>query len=255
MAQHSGHGARQLELAGAPAQEAMAPRPDVSRYACWSPQEVATYFSTRGYPEYAELWVRHKLSGARIVLLAPSHLESMGIDIIGDRLGIQQELRALKSVARQAQRNTVIAEHQEAFPGSYFDQMCQTGCFSSCCPWERSHFTLTSNTLKMRSYHVERCMGRKCACMGGEWTTDTIRLDRIIDVDTVISVKGCGCCAERKCSVQVAAQAGTGADSDESRTSNHEMLVDADEGEEFAQKIRNQIDEYRTTMNESKDAA
>eukprot|EP00927_Polykrikos_kofoidii_P058125 TRINITY_DN5246_c0_g1_i1.p1 TRINITY_DN5246_c0_g1~~TRINITY_DN5246_c0_g1_i1.p1 ORF type:complete len:274 (+),score=34.55 TRINITY_DN5246_c0_g1_i1:56-823(+) len=242
-------------LSEAPAQDFMGSPPDISRYSSWSPRDVATYFSTRGYPEYAELWVRHKLSGARIVLLAPSDLERMGIDIIGDRLGIQNELRALKSVARHAQRNTVIAEHQEAYPGSYFDQMCQAACCSWCCPWERAHFTLTSNTLKMRSYHVERCLGRKCSCMGGEWTTDTIRLDRIVDVDTVVSVKGCVCFAERKCSVQVAAQAGTGADSDESRISNHVMLVDASEGEEFAQKIRNQIDEYRTTMNESKDTA
>lgn len=242
--------------AAAPVQVDLGPRPDTSRYASWTPQEVANYFSARGYGEYAELWVRHRLSGSRVVLLSPSDLEQMGIACIGDRLGIQQELRVLKSAARQAQRNAVVAEHFEAYPGSCFEQAIRTTCCPCFCPWERSHFSLTSSTLKIRNYHVQRCFGCSCTCFGGRWATDTVRLDRIVDVDTIVTVKGCACCSERKCTVEVTSQAGTHAESDESRITSSVMLLDAPEGEVFAQQIRDQMDEYKTLMTtDAKDKA
>lgn len=231
-----------------PVQEGMAavaPQ-DASRYAEWSPQDVVNYFATKGYSEYGELWIRHKINGERAVLLTAEDLEKMGINVIGDRLGIQKELRLLKSVARQVQRQAVIAEYHQAYDGSWWQEQLHTKCCFCLCPWEPDTYTLTSNALKLRSYAIERICGAKCSCLGGTWKSDTITLDRVVDVDTTVMVKGCGCCADRKCAIDITDRAGTAAESEESRITHKSMLLDAKQGEAFAEQIRHAMDEHRT---------
>merc|ERR1711939_189800 len=120
----------------------------------------------------------------------------------GDRLGIQKELRQLKAVARRVQRNTVLYEHQEAYDGSWFDeQRAKYCCF--CCPFEPDTYTLTNSALKIREFEVKRICGVRCTCLGGAWHNDPIALDRIVDIDTVTTLKGCACFAEHKCEVWI----------------------------------------------------
>lgn len=227
-----------------PHQEAMGD-PALQDYHKWSPQEVASFFASKGYAEYADLFVQHKLTGERVVLLSSADIEQMGITVIGDRLGIQMELKNLKSLARQAHRACIVGEYQQSYPGNDCEAAIREVLCGMCCPWEPDHYTLTSTALKIRSFHVARCCGRQCACWGGQWATDNIPLDRIVDVDTLTTVKGFACFAVNKTTVAVAAYAGTQADSEEARVVTQEMFTDSRDGEVFANKIRNQIEEYR----------
>eukprot|EP00928_Gymnodinium_smaydae_P087257 TRINITY_DN71541_c0_g1_i1.p1 TRINITY_DN71541_c0_g1~~TRINITY_DN71541_c0_g1_i1.p1 ORF type:complete len:252 (+),score=27.09 TRINITY_DN71541_c0_g1_i1:180-935(+) len=220
--------------------------PDAARYAQWTAKDVANYFAVKGYPEYSNLWVKHKITGDRAVLLMPEDLEKMGICIVGDRLGIQKELRLLKGVARQEQRQAIVAHHQQAYDGPWCQEQLQTKCCFCLCPWEPDSYTLTRNALKLRSYTIERLCGAKCSCLGGTWKSDTITLERIVDVDTTVMIKGCGCCAERKCVIDVTTRAGTGADSEESRITQKSILLPMKLGEDFAQQIRQAMEESRT---------
>jgi len=241
-------------MPGAPRQQGMATW-DPLTHASWNAEGVASYFSAKGYAEYAGLWVEHKITGERAVLLTSRDLEQMGIRPIGDRLGIQKELRILKTAARQGRRNQIIAQNQQAYEGSCVEEALFASLCKCCFPWEPDLYTLSSSTLKVRNYHAERCCGRKCWCMGGQWETDSINLDRIVDIDTAVSVKGCACCANRKCIIEVASIAGTHAESEESRTVTKRMFLDAASGETFAQQIRDQIEEYKVIMADNDDKA
>jgi len=227
---------------------------DVSTYVNWGPQDVANHFTAKGYPEYAQLWISHKIDGKRAVLLTPEALKEMGIKVIGDRLGIQNELRQLKVVARQVQRDTVVAEHTEAYHGSWLkEKLHRTLC--RCFPVEPDHYTLTSSTLKIREYEIARVCGVKCTCLGGKWHNDTIKLENIVDVDTTVTEKGCFVCAERKCYIHIANTAGNSAGSEESKVVLKNMYVNADVGDKFAKSIRQTIDENRTSIMGRADAA
>lgn len=243
-----------VSMSGPPRQQGMA-NLDPTTFASWGAENVASYFTAKGYGEYASLWVEHKITGERAVLLTPRDIEQMGVRLIGDRLGIQKELRILKSAARQGRRNQVIAQYRQAYDGSCIEQAFVASLCKCCLPWEPDLYTLSSSTLKVRSYHVERCCGKRCWCMGGQWETDSINLDRIVDIDTAVSVKGCACCADRKCLIEVAALAGTHAESEESRTVTTSLLLDAASGESFAQQIRDQIEEYKVILADNDDKA
>jgi len=238
------------DAADAPAQNRMAnavPK-DPSNYAAWEPKDISEYFSAKGYSEYSELWISHKITGERAVMLTPENLKEMGVERIGDRIGIQKELQQLKFVARRVQRNTVLAEHQQAYDGSWCQENVQKYCCFMCCPIEPDTYTLTNNELKIRSYEVSRICGARCTCLGGVWATDTMRLDRLNDVDTSVSLRGCALCAEKKCTILLAMQAGNSAEEETSRVTQKYMLLEAEQGKHFAERIREAADEYRTSL-------
>merc|ERR1712048_575300 len=118
---------------------------DPSGYMDWDAQDVAEYFTSKGYSEYSDLWISHKISGVRAVMLTVDDLKEMGVKAVGDRLGIQKELQHLKLLARRVSRNTVLAEHQQAYPGPWLEEkLWKTCCF--CFPLEPDTYILTNST-------------------------------------------------------------------------------------------------------------
>jgi len=144
-------------------------------------------------------------------------------------------------------RNTILGEHQQAYPGSWLEEklykMC---CF--CFPLEPDTYILTNSALKIKSYTIARVCGRPCVCCGGEWHNDTVNLERIQDIDTITSIKGCTLCAERKCQIDLATSAGNHSESEESKVTQKHLLLNAVEGQAFAEQIRDAMDERRASM-------
>ncbi|CAK0872736.1 unnamed protein product [Prorocentrum cordatum] len=239
----------EMPLVDAPAQQGM----QVSNFEAWSADDVAEYFSQRGYQQYKALFVKHDLTGQRVILLTPPDIEKMGIEIIGHRLGIQKELRSLKSAARAVVRNKVIAQEEEAFDGSCVKRYLQTCC--GLFPLERDVYVLTTTTLKIKDYEVARCFRTKCPCMGGSWSNDAVPLQKILGVETLMSTQGMACFLEHKCTILLAVSAGTGAETEESRVEQKVLFVEGDRGESFANRIRNQIEEYKVFSHGDADVA
>merc|ERR1712039_104141 len=210
--------------------------------------DVAEYFTAKGYPEYAELWLTHRITGERAVMLTPDNLKEMGVERIGDRLGIQKELQQLKVVARRMQRNAVLATHKEAYDGPWWQEQIHKNLCFICCPIEPDEYSLTNNALKIRSYTVSRCCGTKCTCFGGVWHNDTMRLDRLVDVDTTVSLTGCSVCAEKKCMIHLAMSAGNSAEDETSKVTQKCMFLQHEEGKAFAERIRDAIDEHKSIL-------
>lgn len=246
----AGAGEAEVPLVAAPTQQGM----EVSSVEAWSAEDVAQYFAQKGYQQYRALFVKHELTGKRAIMLTPSDIEKMGIEIIGHRLGIQTELRSLKSTARAVLRNKVVSVEKEAFEGSCAQRLLQTCC--GLFPLERDEYVLTTTSLKIKAYEVARCCFRmKCPCMGGMWSTDNIPLQKIVDVDTMLTTHGMACCSEHKCTIILAVSAGTGAESDLSRIDQKTLFVDGDRGESFASRIQNQIEEYKVVSHGDADLA
>eukprot|EP00413_Alexandrium_margalefii_P012580 CAMPEP_0204528722 /NCGR_PEP_ID=MMETSP0661-20131031/9679_1 /ASSEMBLY_ACC=CAM_ASM_000606 /TAXON_ID=109239 /ORGANISM="Alexandrium margalefi, Strain AMGDE01CS-322" /LENGTH=234 /DNA_ID=CAMNT_0051534715 /DNA_START=99 /DNA_END=803 /DNA_ORIENTATION=+ len=229
-----------------------------TNYLAWTPEDVANYFSQKGFREYANLWVKHKLSGERMVMLQPGDLQDMGITTIGDRIGIQKELRVLKSGARALERSRVLAEFKQGYHGSDLMKFLYENCGGGlCCPREADRYTVTGHTLKIRQYHIHRIFGGwKCGgCLGGVWKYDTIQLDRITDVDTEITTVGIGMMASTKCWVFVSAQAGMDAETQQARVENHQLFLEKEDGEKLAETLQHRIAEYKLELAGQHDTA
>merc|ERR1711972_1089572 len=130
------------------------------------------------------------------------------------------------------------------------------GLYKACCccfPLEPDSYVLTTTALKIKSYTISRMCSVRCVCLGGVWKNDIINLERIRDIDTTTALKGCAVCAERKCLIQLATRAGNSATAEESQVTNKELFLNADEGQAFAERIREAMDERRTTMASSED--
>jgi hypothetical protein len=226
---------------------------NVSNFEAWSADDVAEYFAQRGYQQYKALFVNHDLTGQRVILLTPSDIEKMGIEVIGHRLGIQKELRSLKSASRAVIRNKVIAQEEEAFDGSCVKRALQTCC--GLFPFEKDQYVLTPTSLKIKGYEVSRCCRAKCPCMGGSWSNDAVPLQKILGVETLRSTQGMACFLDYKCTIMLAVSAGTGAETEESRVEQKVLFVEGDRGESFANRIRNQIEEYKVYFHGDADVA
>mmetsp|Transcript_121039 Transcript_121039/g.210132 ORF Transcript_121039/g.210132 Transcript_121039/m.210132 type:complete len:239 (-) Transcript_121039:124-840(-) len=221
----------------------------------WTSQQVAQFLATKGYADYANLFVQHKLTGERVALIKPTHLQEMGIQTIGDRLGIQKVIRELKTYHRQQEATQEIMKCTQAYEGTNIKRWARDNlCF--CFPREPDLYVLSTSHLKIRSYHIRRFLGAKCGgCLGGMWTNNTIYLDRIQDIDTIENTAGMGCMAVHRCHVLIAVRAGVDAgDDDRARLENHELYLELEEGKAFASKLQHAMMEYKLTLSDGKDS-
>eukprot|EP00408_Alexandrium_pacificum_P041069 CAMPEP_0171261210 /NCGR_PEP_ID=MMETSP0790-20130122/55871_1 /TAXON_ID=2925 /ORGANISM="Alexandrium catenella, Strain OF101" /LENGTH=230 /DNA_ID=CAMNT_0011729599 /DNA_START=102 /DNA_END=794 /DNA_ORIENTATION=+ len=216
----------------------------------WTAEDVAKYFTSKGYGAYAELWVKHRVNGDRMVMLQPKDIQDMGVTLVGDRIGIQKELRAFKGQARLADRNKVLCQYKQAYPGSDCQRAMYDSVWKCCFPREADMYILTSTLLKIRKYHVRRLVGAvKCGgCLGGDWEHDTIPLDKITDVDTMTTTVGVGMFKTAKCHIFLSAMAGGDATSQVARVEKHTLFVEESDGEKFADEIRHRVAEYKLEL-------
>jgi len=213
----------------------------------WTVDEVVKYFGEHGFPEHEEVWRKHRITGDRLILLSGDDVKELGIKSIGDRMGIQREIEMLALAARKAGRTEVLYHKTEAWDGSSIDKMCATCC--GFFPWDPDKYTLTRSALRIEEYEIPRICGVwKCMCLGGQHKVDNISLDMIRDVDTLTRKKGLCCFAVDKAEVIIAVGAGVESESSESRVVQKTLMVEGAEGEDFANLIFLQIEEYRQTF-------
>eukprot|EP00415_Alexandrium_ostenfeldii_P000184 UN0184 len=175
-----------------------------------------------------------------MVMLQPKDIQDMGVTLVGDRIGIQKELRAFKGQARLADRNKVLCQYKQAYPGSDCQRAMYDSVWKCCFPREADMYILASTLLKIRKYHVRRLVGAvKCGgCLGGDWDHDAIPLDKITDVDTMTTTVGVGMFKTAKCHIFLSAMAGGDATSQVARVEKHTLFVEESDGEKFADEIR-----------------
>jgi len=223
------------------------PLQDTMDFEKWDASQVADYFDKEGYGEYRSMFLDNQLTGDRVVLITAEDVPDLNMEIIGDRVGFLKALRALKTQARLKLRKIEIARYEEAYDGNIIgEQLCT--CFG-ICPRDPDQYILKSSTIQIKEYELTRICGSfKCVCLGGEWHNDNITLDKIKDVDTVLTSTGCGPCRVSKCKVLLAVAAGADAESEEARVVQKELFVEGDIGPDFADRILVQAEEYVLMM-------
>lgn len=220
----------------------MAPAQSIMGYENWSPEEVADYFAQKGYADYRSVFVENELSGDRIVLMTQEDIPDLGIEIVGHRVGILKVLRSLKSKARMQLRKQEIAREEEAYDGCFIAERFYTCC--GLCPRDPDQYILKAGKLQIKEFEITRICGSwKCVCLGGSWRNDNITLDRIKDVDTIVTTSGLCCCKVTKTKVQIAVGAGSAAESEEARVTQKELFIDGDNSA-FPDAILRAAEEY-----------
>jgi len=233
--------------AQAPGQQDMNASEELKGMMSWGVPEVQAYFEKKAQGEWVKVWAEHDITGERLVLLTAEDIKDLGIDSIGDRMSITNLIEKMKVEWRKIMRNQVKARAIEAFNGS-----CIGEKVSTCCgffPRDPDKYTLTASRLSIDDYEVPRICGAwKCMCLGGAHSTDNIQLDQVRDVDTVVTKKGCWCCAVHKATIHIAVGAGNDSEHHEARVLTKELFLEDHEGEDFANRIFMAVEEYKSTF-------
>ena len=175
-----------------------------------------------------ELWV--------VFAMADEMLKEMGINLIGPRARLLEELSRLKAQARRVKRETSLWESDQ-YDGRSECQKCQE-C-NCCCPFQLDHYKLSSAYLVVRRTHQGQCgpFRLPAFCCGGiNSTQNSMDLSLIKDVDTATSESGCGCCFTGHDEVRVSTE-GTDVDDEEV------LHVAPRTGDEIMRTIRNAMEE------------
>lgn len=227
----------------APVQQTM----DMQMLHSMSPEQVGQLFASKGFTEYSHLFQQHNINGHRLLLLTPDDLREMGVNKIGDRLGMQHELSLFKSTARTVMRSSKIEEHEQVYPHNTCRWLCDTCC--GLCPPQMDHYTLGTMSLKITHTYSPTVCGRRCSCLGVRVENDVHPLTQIVDVDTTNVQNGCLAVAMTQitCHLTPMSQGDTvgGRESEGTRKPTAEMVVPFRVGEAFAAQIRNQIEECK----------
>jgi len=222
--------------------ELVAPTQSIMDYEKWSPDQVADYFEQKGFGDYRSIFVDNELSGDRIVLMTQEDIPDLGIEIIGHRVGILKALRGLKSKARMNLRKREIAREEQAYDGCFLAERLYTCC--GLCPRDPDQYILKAGKLQIKEFDITRICGSwKCVCLGGTWRNDNISLDRIKDVDTIVTTSGLCCCKVTKMTVLLAVAAGAQAESEEARVTQKELFIEGDSSP-FPEQILKAAEDY-----------
>jgi hypothetical protein len=208
--------------------------PSIVEMSEWDETKVASWVSTlpRLQP-YAQCFIDHQIEGKLFVRLEESMLREMGIDKIGPRARILEELARLKAAARRARREAAVWESNEWDGRSGCQKLYHCNCM---CPLQLDHYKLTSAYLMVRRTHVPQCFCLQCGCMGRNQRMNNMDLSQIKDVDLSSNEDGCLCFYEGFDMLRVSTEGG---DQDDIEV----MKVEPRHGNDIQSMIRNAIEE------------
>ena len=161
----------------------------------WSVEELAEYFHKRALDmggDYSDLFRKHKIDGAVYQRLTESSLQEMGVEKVGDRLRILQELEAMTHLQERQNRDKVYWTGREQRYGNRWDECVMTYC--GCCPGDDpSEYQITGIELRTSTIEQERCGPIPLCCWVPSFVDHAIDLERVVHAEVVVvSPKSCG---------------------------------------------------------------
>lgn len=196
-------------------------------YSNFSAQDVAEHFDGKGFSEYSQCWIEHRIDGPIAVKLNPEDLKDIGITRVGDRKRIEQGLHELKQLALKAEKKRIIASHIEAYRGSKIREFFRDKVLGCVFPRSQNIYQLMGMSLKIRRHDKDACWGHE-----GKWNHHTIPLDKVIDVEVSQKSLGKGCFAKAHAHLSLTCEPDVGG--------HFHIYMDEKEGAKFAQEILKQ---------------
>jgi len=132
----------------------------------WDVVEVLQWLNMSGFGDFKPNFEHHCINGSVISRLNDNLLKEMGIDNVGRRLLLQNEIQKVQVVARQQWRSTILWASEEFRMGPCFNMLpygfpC---CFAACVgkpsiyKLTNAKLNLTQNT-KICNYPFMECCG------------------------------------------------------------------------------------------------
>ncbi|CAB9512951.1 unknown protein [Seminavis robusta] len=156
---------------------------DLRSSSSWTCDEVAAYFHEKAGElggDFGSVFKENKISGKVAHKLTESQLTQMGIDNVGDRMHILEEIEKIKRSLAKEEIEKVLWEGEEVLYWS----SCHKA-FETCCgllPRDPSTYKLTATHLTLNIVEPLRC-GPIVCCFGEKFTTDNTDLSMVTDVD------------------------------------------------------------------------
>lgn len=158
----------------------------------WSVSEVCGWLAQAGYADLVPIFQKHQISGPVLPKLNDAVLKEMGIDIVGKRLLLMNEVIKIQAVARNEWRNQVIWSSAQYREGPC-NNLLPYGfpCATESCIGRPDMYTLTNSKLNILESK------RNCDCPGFLWcgvtiSSNNIDLSDIVDVDVAASTAAYG---------------------------------------------------------------
>ena len=158
----------------------------------WNVDEVCDWIISIGFPQLTPLFRKHAISGAVLPKLNEASLKEMGVDVIGHRILLLNEIVKIQAVARSEWRNQVLWASAQYRPGPCGDTLpygfpC---CFASFVG-SPSMYTLTNSKLNIQ--HSTKRIDTPCTGFCGYLVqSNNTDLSVIVDVDAVASTTAMG---------------------------------------------------------------
>jgi len=259
-----------------------------AEYLDWTSEDVRNHLMENPRLEdCAHCFTEHDINGMRLLKVTTEDLKEMGVKTLGDRLAIIAWKNQLGLEDRRRRRNTIIDEEIQAYDDACLERMFQTCCgICPWDPDKLTLSQVSLKVLHYDISRL--CGMCKCVCWGGEWTTDSINLGTIQQVSTEETKVGCcPCLKEDRILLKITSRVGTGIDgakneregakkaeegadlqilpdqppghdgagevegakpSGTARISKKNLLLHAETGQAFADKLRDMVKDYRLTM-------
>jgi hypothetical protein len=158
----------------------------------WTTQEVCNWLVSAGFGDVAPVFERHQISGPVLPRINDALLKEMGVDIIGRRVLLMNEVVKVQALARAEWRNTAIWSSEQYREGPCngtlpfgFPWTCES------CVGRPNMYTVTNS--KMNILRMEKNCNTPCTGFCGfTMFSDNVDLSDITDVDVAASTAAYG---------------------------------------------------------------
>jgi len=200
----------------------------------WTADQLADYFKQKAGElggDYSEMFANERITGKIAHRLKDQDLKDMGIDSVGDRLTIMEEIEKIANIHQQKDRERVLWEGSEELYFNCWDRLFSTCC--GCCPDDPDQYKLTGTHLTIKHIDPVRCGPVRCCC-GMKYHIDNVDISHITDADVRGVPPSCCqqvCCGKTQEHIYVKADGETKI-----------LKLTKEEGAPVARKILNQVE-------------
>ena len=149
----------------------------------WDVTEVCDYFRDSGFADMIPAFQKHQISGAVLPKLNDSILKEMGIDIIGRRVLLMNEVNKIQAISRAEWRNQALWASHEYREGPC-NNLLPFGfpCCAESCTGLPDTYTVTNSKINVTA-QKKNCNTPCTGCFGFTITSDNTDLSDVTDVD------------------------------------------------------------------------
>lgn len=149
----------------------------------WDVTEVCDHFRNAGFADLVPAFQKHQVSGAVMPKLNDSLLKEMGIDIIGRRVLLMNEVNKIQAISRAEWRNQAVWASPE-----YREGPCNNAlpfgfpCCAESCTGLPDTYTVTNSKINITS--SKKNVNTPCTgCCGYSVISENTDLSDVTDVD------------------------------------------------------------------------